>query len=449
MRSSSRPSSNLFSLSVLVFSAACSDVSTTAEIDRDAIGADESALRSSRHQGPSASARRDRSRHRRYERLEALRDDALEHRNPHRSRHTDQDAPPRGEQSYPPIEDPPPAVDGGASGSVEADAGSDVAPQPIDAGQTYDAGGGEAGSGGSTGAGGTASGSGGTGGSGGQPQPPPPLPRDIVARSALPIYALEGDQRLSEDELWQRIAASPATCFGETHTSPHHHFAQLRSQAELAARAGGAVAFGFEMFERRFQASLDAFTSGAASEGQLLADTQYASRWGYDYSLYRPLVERSRDYGVTMLGLNARRELVQKVARTSVASLSADEQAEMPELVLDDPEHMEFIYGIFGVLPEHASEFGLENVYAAQTTRDEMMAEVSAAWLMSNPPDARLIVFSGSFHCHRSAIPRRITRRTGLPVLSLDVGFESELALSTDEGYDLRVVLDDVPDAVD
>jgi uncharacterized iron-regulated protein len=275
------------------------------------------------------------------------------------------------------------------------------------------------------------------------------LPRDILARSALPIYALEGDQRLSEDELWQRISASPATCFGEIHTSPHHHFAELRSQAELAARAGGAIAFGFEMFERRFQASLDAFTSGAASEEQLLAQTQYPLRWGYDFSLYRPLVERARDYRATMLGLNARLELVRKVARSGLASLTAAEQAEMPELVLDDPEHMAFIFAIFGVLPEHAAQFGLENVYVAQTARDEMMADAAAAWLMSNPPDARLMVFSGSVHCHRSAIPRRITRRTELAALSVIAVLESDLALSVDEGYDLRVVLDDVPDAVD
>ncbi len=265
----------------------------------------------------------------------------------------------------------------------------------------------------------------------------------------MPIYALEGGQRLSEDELWQHISDSPATCFGETHTSPQHHFAQLRSQAELGARAGGAVAFGFEMFERRFQALLDAFTSGATGEEQLLAETQYLLRWGYDFALYRPLVERTRDYGATMLGLNARLELVRKVARTGLASLTAAEQAEMPELVLDDPEHMAFIFGIFGVLPEHAAEFGLENVYVAQTIRDEMMADATAAWLMANPQGSRVIVFSGSVHCHRSAIPRRITRRTGLPTLSLIAVLESELALSADEGYDLRVVLDDVPDAVD
>jgi len=49
------------------------------------------------------------------------------------------------------------------------------------------------------------------------------------------------------------------------------------------------------------------------------------------------------------------------------------------------------------------------------------------------------------FHCHESAIPRRITRRTGLPVVSVQPILASELAADPEagNGYDVLVVLED------
>lgn len=280
---------------------------------------------------------------------------------------------------------------------------------------------------------------------------PPPLPRDIVAQSALPIYALDAGGRLTEADLWNKIAASPATCFGETHTNAAHHYAQLRAIEELAARVGaaggGPVALGMEMFQRPFQAALSAFAAGVSSEEQLLADTQYATRWTADFSLYRPLVEAARERRLPLLALNARTELTRKIARTGLASLSAEEAAELPELDLDDPVHQEFIYGLFGVLPEHGPEFGLGDLYTAQTTWDETMAANSAEWLSGAGDDARLLVLAGTVHCHESAIPSRIQRRTGLSVLSVEIVFESELQGSDYfyNGYDVWVILEDVP----
>jgi uncharacterized iron-regulated protein len=100
---------------------------------------------------------------------------------------------------------------------------------------------------------------------------------------------------------------------------------------------------------------------------------------------------------------------------------------------------------LFGVLPEHDVEVAIENLYAAQTTWDETMAQTSSDWLSSNDPAARLVVLAGLAHCHQSAIPRRITRRTGIPVLSVMPIFASELELEplAGTGYDVLLVLED------
>jgi uncharacterized iron-regulated protein len=280
------------------------------------------------------------------------------------------------------------------------------------------------------------------------PEPPPGLPRDIVEQSALPIYGLEAGVVLTESELWDRLAESPAVCFGEFHDVPAHHYAETRALDALAARAKHECrpfAVGFEMFQRPYQAPLSAFVAAELGEEEFLAQTEYVTRWGYDFALYRPLLERARDRHLPALALNMQREITRKIGRTGLVSLTEEELALLPELVLDDEEHRTYIFGLFGVLPEHAEEFGLENVYVAQTVWDETMADTSARWLSTAGPDALLLDFAGGAHCHRSAIPRRITRRTGEPALSVHAVFESELADGsfTPEGYDVLVVLDD------
>ncbi|MEO8182373.1 MAG: ChaN family lipoprotein [Deltaproteobacteria bacterium] len=277
---------------------------------------------------------------------------------------------------------------------------------------------------------------------------PPSLPRDIVAQSALPLHGLAAGNALSEAELWDRLAQTPAVCLGETHNIPADHYAETRAIAELAQRAqtaGAPLAVGFEMFQRQFQTTLAEFIAGQLDEATLLAGTEYSTRWGYDFSLYRPMLEAARDRGLPALALNMRGEITRKIARTSLDSLDASERTELPELNLADAEHREFIFGLFGVLPEHAAESGLEDVYVAQTVWDETMADSAARWLGDTGAGARIVILAGDAHCHESAIPRRLTRRTGLAATSVSIVLQSELAepdFSAD-GYDLLIVLDD------
>jgi len=281
------------------------------------------------------------------------------------------------------------------------------------------------------------------------PEPTPePLPRDIVAKSALPLHGLAGDTVLSEAELWERLAQSPAVCLGETHDVPAHHYAETRAIAELAKRADGAgakLAVGFEMFQRQYQDVLSAFASGQIDEDTLLAGSEYATRWGYDFSLYRPMLEEARELGLPALALNMRTEITRKIGRTGLDSLTESERAELPELVLDDAEHQAFIFGLFGVLPDHAAEFGLEDVYVAQTTWDETMADSAARWLNATGAGAQIAILAGNAHCHESAIPRRLTRRTQLAATSTAIVLQSELAAPdfSADGYDVLIVLED------
>ncbi|MEY4548149.1 MAG: hypothetical protein RL685_4344 [Pseudomonadota bacterium] len=272
-----------------------------------------------------------------------------------------------------------------------------------------------------------------------------PLPADVVAKAALPLYVQHGEEKLSEPALWQALAKQRVICFGEQHDDPAHHFAQRRALEELAARSAAekrVLAAGFEMFQKPYQTALSSFVGGTLPEAQFLIDSEYKERWGFDFALYRPLLQVARDNNLEALALNTPRELTRKVGRTGLASLEAGERNQLPELDLTNTDHKAYFDAAMGnhAMPDRKPE----DMYAAQVLWDETMAEAAAAWLSRAGENAQLIVFAGSGHCHKSAIPARITRRVQLPVLSVTPVAASQLAQFEDkQRYDWLVVLQD------
>jgi uncharacterized iron-regulated protein len=279
------------------------------------------------------------------------------------------------------------------------------------------------------------------------PEPPPPLPRDVVARAARPLAAWAAGDQLDEAELWRRLGATRAVCFGERHDNPGDHYAELRAlenASEQAQRDGTPLGVGFEMFQRPFQSALSSYAQGRSSEDDLLRDSEYQKRWGFDYSLYRPLLERVRAAGLAAIALNAPKELSRRVAREGLDGLDAESRAGLPELVLDDAEHRAYFDRAMGDHPMPAGAPKADDMYAAQVLWDETMAESAASWLEGQPEGARVLVFAGGGHCHRHAIPARFTRRTGEAMLSVLPLRESELEGEAEKAlYDLIVLLVD------
>lgn len=281
------------------------------------------------------------------------------------------------------------------------------------------------------------------------PSPEPEIDpnRDIVARSQLEVSGWADGEALTQRQVWKRLSHSRATCLGEFHDNPYHHNLQLRALRMLARKARWhhkSLAVGYEMFQRPYQQPLSDFVDGSISESEFLTQTEYAERWGWDFSFYRPLLETTGHAKLPALALNARRELTRQIGREGLESLTPELAALLPELDLQDEEHRQYIFGLFGLTPDHPSAAALEDIYTAQTTWDETMASTASDWLLGGHKRS-LVMFAGVAHCHRSAIPRRLERRTGKPVLSVAPVMQSEWLADPEswEGYDLLVLLDD------
>jgi uncharacterized iron-regulated protein len=248
-----------------------------------------------------------------------------------------------------------------------------------------------------------------------------------VENAALPYAIVDGrtGKAVSETELWTALASARAVCVGEEHPNPHHHWAQLTIVGEATEKlAGKRLALGMEMVQSPFQGVLDDWSAQKIDEAALLSRTGWADRWGYDFGLYRPILERARRGGMALVALNAPRELVQAVSHKGVDGLTPDEKAKLPPLVLDDAQHRAWFDKIMSGMGEgghgdtaEMDELNPDNIYAAQVVWDESMAENTRHWLGAGGDT--MVIIAGNGHCHDSAIIRRLVRRGGGPAVSI------------------------------
>ena len=262
-----------------------------------------------------------------------------------------------------------------------------------------------------------------------------------VEAAALPFKIVDArsGREVPEADVWKRLATVRAVCIGEEHPNPHHHWAQLRVVDEVAQRAGAAkrsFGLGMEMFQTPFQGVLDDFAAGKIDEAALLSRSGWQERWNYDFGLYRPIIARARKSGGTLLALNAPKELVKKMSRQGIDALTPDERKQVPELVLDDPQHRAWWDGIMASMGGAHGHGGGGNadkggknkdgwkgkgkdddeksaddrIYAVQVLWDETMADGASRWLAGGATRT-LVILAGSGHCHDSAIVNRLKRR--------------------------------------
>jgi uncharacterized iron-regulated protein len=227
----------------------------------------------------------------------------------------------------------------------------------------------------------------------------------------------------------ERVAGKKIVYVGENHNQFSHHVMELEIIKDLHRR-GKKIAIGMEMFQRPFQKSLDDYIEGRIDERELLKKTQYFKRWGFDYNLYRPILEFARSERIPVVALNMRQEIVDKVFQGGIDSLSEEEKALIPSRMdFSDDAYRERLEKVF---QEH-QDFGAGNFdffYQAQILWDETMSESIDEFLKAHPSD-HMVVLAGNGHLtYRSGIPKRTATRNGYDdaIILNDVDLEKDIA---------------------
>jgi uncharacterized iron-regulated protein len=198
---------------------------------------------------------------------------------------------------------------------------------------------------------------------------------------------------------------------GESHTSAAHHAMQADVIRALIQR-GREVVIGVEMFTRPKQNVLDRWSLGRYTEEEFLEEADWKGQWGFDYALYRPIFEISRQHKLPMVALNVPRDWVRAVGQKGLDGLTEEARADLPEIYLGNKEHRTIFEAMISGHPVTGSR--LDNMYAAQSLWDEGMADSAIRYFAKYPPNARtvFVVIAGSGHVmYGQGINWRIKRR--------------------------------------
>ncbi len=210
----------------------------------------------------------------------------------------------------------------------------------------------------------------------------------------------------------QAIAHSQIVYLAETHDDVADHTAQLEIIQALATQ--GDVAIGLEMFQRPFQSVLDDYLAGSLTEAELIAESEYETRWGFDWAFYAPIVQYAKAHQIPLIALNTPTEVTRKVASEGLESLTHEDFAYIPALEqidLGDAAYQRSLRAVFSAHGGEGHSTAFDNFFAAQVLWDETMAEQVAAQRVAQP-NQQMIVLAGEGHVVNGyGIPSRVARR--------------------------------------
>lgn len=211
----------------------------------------------------------------------------------------------------------------------------------------------------------------------------------------------------------EAAAAKRIVYLGEYHDQFSHHNIQLQI-IEALYKNNAKLAIGMEMFQRPFQPTLDDYVSGAIDEREFLNRAEYFKRWGFDYNLYKPILDFARREKVPVVALNLRKEITEKVSKEGMDGLTDEERKELPlETDFSDEDYRYRIRKSFD-LHKGSSEKNFDFFLQAQVLWDETMAESIDAYLRKNPERRMAVIAGGGHLVYGQGIPKRAFRRNGL-----------------------------------
>jgi uncharacterized iron-regulated protein len=218
----------------------------------------------------------------------------------------------------------------------------------------------------------------------------------------------------SQRQVLQNIRTANIIYLGETHDRLADHEAQLAIIQTLHSK-NSRMAIALEMFQRPYQAALDGYLNNTLSEAELLEQTQYKKRWGFDWEFYAPILRFAKAKRIPVLALNTPTEITRKVARFGLEALSAEDFQWVPpraEIDLGSASYRKRILETYESFHKgKGNSDGFERFFQAQVLWDETMGEAIAKYWLKHP-DRQIVVLVGQGHLlFGEGIPSRVARR--------------------------------------
>jgi uncharacterized iron-regulated protein len=211
----------------------------------------------------------------------------------------------------------------------------------------------------------------------------------------------------------QKLSQADVVYLGETHDRLADHQAQLEIIRALH-RLRPKLAIGMEMFQRPYQSVLDRYLDNRLTEAELQDQSQYAKRWGYDWTFYAPILRFAQANKLPVIALNTPTEVTRKTSRTGLESLALPERRFIPPasaIVLEPEAYRERIQKIYAESHHGSVSINAERFFQAQVLWDETMAERIAQTLQQQPKTLVVVLVGQGHIIYGDGIPARVARR--------------------------------------
>lgn len=222
----------------------------------------------------------------------------------------------------------------------------------------------------------------------------------VVAHPRASWLCPETGRAIPQGELMRAMARKRAVLLGETHDIAEIHRWQLHVIAFLHM-IRPEMAVGFEMFPRRVQAVLDAWTDGEMDTAAFLDRCEWWQVWGFDPALYLPLFHFCRQQRVKMLALNCHRPLVTRVGQVGWDAIPLEERDGLTPSAPATTAYRAYLEGLMGGSaidrPASAPSSISDRFLRAQQTWDRAFA-CGIADHLARAPDDLVIGIIGRGH---------------------------------------------------
>jgi uncharacterized iron-regulated protein len=218
----------------------------------------------------------------------------------------------------------------------------------------------------------------------------------------------------SRPAILKHLFQAQAVYLGETHDRPPDHEAQLEILRQLQAHQPN-LAIALEMFQKPFQSKLDQYLKGTLTEAELLAQTEYPKRWGFNWDFYAPILRFAKANRIPLLAINTPSEVTRKVALTGLESLTPEDFKWIPPLSEIDTSNAAYRQRILETYQSfhtvHGNSDGFDRFFQAQVLWDETMADAIAQYWLTHQ-SRKVVVLVGQGHLlYGDGIPDRVKRR--------------------------------------
>jgi uncharacterized iron-regulated protein len=231
------------------------------------------------------------------------------------------------------------------------------------------------------------------------------------------IVHVASGEKITFSQLADSLDGARIVYVGEIHSNMESHDIQMQVLKEFYKRYGDNIAIGMEMFKRPHQDILDKWTAGEISEKDLLSSTDWWHEWGFDYSLYKDIMDFTRDNKIPVVALNITRRFQKKISKNGLEGLSKEERESLPEIDTEDFYHRRYLERIMRGHGDTDMNEAFERFYLVQCVWEDVMADSISRYLSSpQGKDKKLLVFIGGGHIiYHFGVPKRAYRRNHLP----------------------------------